>query len=469
MRSQTPPLILALAACIVFTVLIVTGLGIRLLILREATGPNPEFEAAARVTVPENLPPESAEAESLADLTDAELPAMPDDSALEVLPPPAAKKKGRQLPGVLYVGDNLDMFGQLHEALLAMIPGDIIEIRTNRILDVAPVTIPEFADSSTAPVMIRAAAGFYPVLRQTVEQPTIKINNRTIWLKGLHFTGRRKWFFGNNLTIAAQSCSWTKTQVTGGDDKSKLNRVFVDRCIFRSSNLGGHCGGHIGLYRSFFVGDGQSKVWLNNSNQLLEVRHCTFIHNVLVTIVPEPSKGDGIHFSFRDSVFLALACCPRLLIVKIDKFDESITPLVAKSLLKKCVKTFELHNNYLHFHHVNGPEEGWGGVVDYQNGRGISFKANEFPDVQSQLKFTHGSPNVGQMNDLAWSQDPERFQKIDAVVRQLTWQDAILTLSKEPAVDARLRKREVGCIPELLPAIPPEAGEPYELRPADPP
>jgi hypothetical protein len=73
------------------------------------------------------------------------------------------------------------------------------------------------------------------------------------------------------------------------------------------------------------------------------------------------------------------------------------------------------------------------------------------------------------MNDLLWSQDPERFPKIDAVVRQLTWQDAILTFSKDPAVDARLRKREVGCIPELLPAIPPEAGDPYELRPADPP
>lgn len=469
LSSQTPPLILALVACIVFTVLIVTGLGIRLLILRGTTGPNPEFEAAARVTVPETLPPEPAEAESLADLTDAQLPAMPDDSVLKVLPPPAAKKKGRQLPGVLYVGDNLDMFGQLHEALLAMIPGDVIEIRTNRILDVEPVTIPEFADSSTAPVMIRAAAGFYPVLRQTVQQPTIKINNRTIWLKGLHFTGRRKWFFGNNLVIAAQSCSWTMTQVTGGDDETKLNRVFVDRCIFRHSDLGGHCGGHIGLYRSFFVGDGQSKVWLNNSNQLLEVCRCTFIQSGIVTVVPEPSEGDGIRFRIHDSVFNALSCCPRLLIVKVDQVDASLTPTVAKSLMRQSVAQRDARNNFLHVFMPNGDEQGWGAVGDYQTGSSVAFKANEFPDIQAQLQWTHGSPKIGQMNELLWSQDPERFQKIDAVVRQLTWQDAILTFSKEPAVDARLRKREVGCFPELLPAIPPEAGDPYELRPADPP
>ncbi|MEQ9406908.1 MAG: hypothetical protein RIK87_04245, partial [Fuerstiella sp.] len=360
-------------------------------------------------------------------------------------------------PGILYVGDNLNMFGELHDALNAMIPGDIIEIRCNRILAVEPVTLdkpkqkPTFA-VDLPPIMIRAADGFFPVIRAATKGAVIRVSNRVIWLKNLHFTGDVYWFRGSDLTVVAQLCSITGGWLASGDS----HRIYVDRSVLRRGLLNNWLMAEVGIYRSFIVGIGQNIASIPYGPYSVEVRQTTFVRSGIVAVIatsPENATPAtiGPRYSLRDSAFNALVCCPQILGISLNDTNPTVQKDKARILLRQALSELDVQNNVLAFWGANESSEGWASI--HANNQHHGLRAVDFPVIKAQLQPTLVSSRVREYAE----------SRKAGLISAMTRNDAILT-SDNAEVNAALQQRTVGCIPELLPLIPPEASEQYQLQ-----
>ena len=119
------------AACVVFVVLIAGILGVRKIIIRKAGETVALVKRVLGTGGPEAATSLEDQVGDKEQASEEQASLEPDEPGLEVLPPAAAKLPGRKLPRLLFVGRHPQMFQSLAEAVKVVIPGDIIEIRTN--------------------------------------------------------------------------------------------------------------------------------------------------------------------------------------------------------------------------------------------------------------------------------------------------------------------------------------------------
>ncbi len=476
------PILLALLACGVFAFLIVTGLGVRLLIVRhgdsgsgEVGVPLEKFADAPKATLPETTLKNDAprNVPALSEITDQKLPGPVNESGYQVLPPLAAAKKDRSIPGLLYVGDEQGMFEQVHEALQAMVPGDIVEIRTNRILTVEPCVIgkavaAEIEPLDLPPLMIRAAEGYFPVLRVAQAGAVIKVHHRSIWLKNLHFAARdipMNWIEGEGITVLAQSCSFTGGNFVSalGALDGRVSDVFVDRCFVRGCFIAAGLLRNVGIYRSGFTGH-SNVVGFGPGEHLIDIRNSTFLQtNILSVGAAENAAPPRVVYHMDKCIFQQFACCPHLLNLGVPagSFPADAENIVA--VFNQYFPDFRVTNSLLSFHVPDGfGGEGWGQI---QGGASVlAFRSSVFPVINSQLHGLGFSPRASASRDGIWNGQGGKDPAFPAA-GDLDRPDFIFT-SEDAAVQKQLDSRNVGCIPEWLPPVPLQTLDVYPFRPA---
>jgi hypothetical protein len=480
------PIFLALLACGVFIVLIATGMGVRLLILRrgadakmEPAAVQSKFADAPKTQLPDAVLNNNAAqsvAPELSELTTQKLPSPVDASQYEVLPPPAAKRKNRKIPGLLYVGDEEGMFEELHTALEAMVPGDMVEIRTNRILTVEPCLIgkeiaSEIEPVDLPPIMIRAAEGYSPLLRVAQQGPVIRVHHRSIWLKNLHFAARdtnTSWFQGEGLTVMAQSCSVTGGALVSamGNSTGRRTNIYFDLCLVRNSTMvwsSTGAVGDVGIYRTAMAGCGA--VNFGPGQHVLDIQRSTFLTTYILGVTPiENDVSPKIQYSMDRSIFQQFACCPNLIQLGVLSSDFPTTVDRVPATFERFVPNFSVTNSILSFHAPDGgPEshEGWG-HLDFGS-KTWSLRSSVFPMIDRQLLKLGLSPRATAAQEGCWNglggKDPAFPATFD-----LDRPDFIFN-TDDAAVQQQLDARNVGCIPEWLPPVPIQAMELYSARP----
>ncbi len=465
--------------------LIVTALGVRLLIIRH-NGPNDssvapsgsvasKFADAPKAALPEVVMKNDAvskEAPALSELTDQKLPVAIDESHYEVLPPSAAMKKDRKLPGILHVGDEAGMFEDLHPAIQAMVPGDVTEIRTNRILTVEPCLLGKELASEIEPVdlpplMIRAAEGYFPLLRVAQPGPVIRVHHRSIWLKNLHFAARDipiHWIQGEGLSVLAQNCSFTGGNFVNalGTSKGRLTTVLVDQCFFRNASIvpdGGGVG-NVGIYRSAIIACRTST--FGPGDHTIDMQRSTFLTtSILAVSQVENEVPPRILYQMDKCIFQQFACCPNLIQLRVNDANFPANPENTPATFNRFVPGFSVTDSVLSFHAPDGLNEGWGLIE--AGPKVLALRSSIFPMIERQMLSLGLSPRASAARDGCWNglggKDPAFPATFD-----LDRPDLIFT-TDVPAVQQQLDARSVGCVPEWLPPIPVQAMDIYAVRP----
>ncbi len=464
--------------------LIVTALGVRLLIIRH-NGPNDssvapsgavasKFADAPKAALPEVVMKNDAvskKAPALSELTDQELPVAIDESHYAVLPPAAAMKKDRKLPGILHVGDEAGMFEDLHTAIQAMVPGDVTEIRTNRILTVEPCLLGKELASEIEPVdlpplMIRAAEGYFPLLRVAQPGPVIRVHHRSIWLKNLHFAARdvpMVWIEGEGLTVLAQNCSVTGGSFVSatGNGKGRLTTVLVDQCFFRNASIVGGGVANVGIYRSAVIAS-RTSIGFGPGDHTIDMQRSTFLTTYILGVSQvENELPPQIRYQMDKCIFQQFACCPTLIQLMVTDANFPANPESIPETFNRFVPGFSVTDSILSFHAPDGLSEGWGTIGS--GPKVVALRSSVFPMIERQMLSLGFSPRASAARDGCWNglggKDPAFPATFD-----LDRPDLIFT-TDVPAVQQQLDTRSVGCVPEWLPPIPVQAMDIYAVRP----
>jgi hypothetical protein len=175
---------------------------------------------------------------------------------LEILPPKAATRPGRNLPRLLIVGEQVDTFPDLNSALEASIPGDIIEIRTDRPISVRPHAYRRDGGPADRTLTIRAGNGFRPVLRMKGAPGTVifDVTAVELVLEGLNLVTHVQDSRGSTMILVSSDCSVTyrrctltslpptiteciRTYEKTSTKTSRPLRLTFERCFLRGENL----------------------------------------------------------------------------------------------------------------------------------------------------------------------------------------------------------------------------------------
>lgn len=491
-------------ACGVFGFLILTALGVKLIVMREV----PDGSLTAQTPSTENKPNDQVEldpelvalpkaslpadsglssdslptAPPISELTEDKVPVGVDDSKYEVLPPVAAAMKERKLPGILRVGDEKGSFRELHTAIESMVPGDIIEIRTNRILTVEPCLIgkqnpQEIEALDLPPLTIRAAAGYFPLIRVAQVGPLFRVNHRTIILQNLHFAAREKvvtWFEGEGNLLLAEGCSVTGGVLLGvtGTKDSRPSNIWIDRCMIRNAAIGVGWGGalrDLAIFRSAMMGSGQT--FFGPGEHRISIQRSTFLMSYIADVGQGPNDPlPSIRLLMDHCIFQQFACCPRItgVGVKPEYFPQTADQVPAT--FRRLHPVFNVTNSVLSFHAPDGINEGFATIGStgpgLPNNGNWGVRSSHFPMIEQQLLKLGLTPRANAAQDGCWNglggKDPAFPATFD-----LDRADLVFTTDK-PAIQELLNRREVGCIPEWLTPVPTQAMELYEARPLPP-
>jgi hypothetical protein len=148
------------------------------------------------------------------------------------------------------------MFHFLEDAVAVAIPGDTIEIRTNRPMLVGGAEVRVKEKVKDAPLTIRAGRRYEPVLRAGSDRPMVKVTNVDLKLVGLHFavaTHDVSCLDIDNCGVTAERCTvtglldplgksnsiWLGTPARGGAPR----RVLLDHCLLRGRMAALRCAG----------------------------------------------------------------------------------------------------------------------------------------------------------------------------------------------------------------------------------
>ncbi len=301
-------------------------------------------------------PSEAAEADQAALLADPSnsdpRPPVPEETAslessepgLEVLPPPAASTPGRRVPKLLLVGSNKQMFPTLEAAVTVAIPGDIIEIRTNRPL------LPRAADRQAktrektikdVPVTIRAGRLYQPIVRTSGDsRPMLNFKNVDVTIIGVHFTaGAPGTILGaENSNVLFHYCTFTSIPDKGtlsaasfvnSQGAGKPLRLTVSHCFFRQSAIGSFNGPSVAVavHESGFVGGHYALGCDLDKSQSLFIRQSTFQNTYLLYLSNQkPLLKKPFSFTMERSLFAHVACCPMLFELVVGKEFALKTP-----------------------------------------------------------------------------------------------------------------------------------------------
>lgn len=251
------PWLVPTAACAVFAILIAGAVTVRMVIVRRVAPPaDTSSEHPTQPPVASNqASKQSGVVPAATGSSDGTEPAV-----LEVLPPLAAKQPGRKLPKMLLVGEQPNMFPDLNTALEAAIAGDVIEIRTNRPILLRSTLLQQTDRAGRDSLTIRAAAGFEPVIRTTLDAmiTSVGVNLR---IDRLHFvtpsaSGRTGGIFCTDSSIAVTNCSLTDLPGPHPEGRSlvefqqpnpirpdQVAKIAISNCFFRGTHaFPCHCG-----------------------------------------------------------------------------------------------------------------------------------------------------------------------------------------------------------------------------------
>ncbi|MCA9000071.1 MAG: hypothetical protein KDA80_23945, partial [Planctomycetaceae bacterium] len=312
-RKEWPAYLLVLIAAGAFGFLIVVGLGVQIVFKQVIRAPERsemlEIDAGESI---ETQPRDDLRPSPLTDVVDVEFPEIPDDADYEILPPPAAKTKSREIPGMMIVGDEPGMFAELHDAMESVIPGDVIEIRTNRILYLQPCHLGPKYDKETAegpftpfeiPVTIRAGQGFTPLIRNTTTRwnRVVDLVGSTLILDGLqfqasHILGKHPshvhWFAGEGNRMLVQNCLFqlgsvfvtvqnvARDEFPDENDPRRSSTICLDRCFLVAAHA---CTSFasmtdVAIARTGAICTSGKVLQFGRPNNRVVIVHSTFLH-----------------------------------------------------------------------------------------------------------------------------------------------------------------------------------------------
>jgi hypothetical protein len=281
--------IASIGACVVLVVLIAGALQVRKAIVRmQDQWEEEEALALGESGTVTDDPQERPIGQEAAHLRPTDPPAAADatpgsnETGLEVLPPAAARKPGRTLPKLLLVGEGAGMFRSFEDAIRYAIPGDVVEIRSNRPLLAAGAEIRAMELARERPLTIRAGKGWQPVLRVGMsERPLLTAVNVNLRIESVHFAAGLKlddnrgfvFIRSTNGDCILDRCSFTLAPKNSATSLEASHvgahpgtmQVVLSNCLLRGVNAGVYVGGpriHLKLQNTIIATSSHGSVLL---------------------------------------------------------------------------------------------------------------------------------------------------------------------------------------------------------------
>jgi hypothetical protein len=475
-------IVIPLAACVIFAVLIGGTMTVRQIIYQvhqpaeQASASTPVTEGAPAATSPSWTTEQPAIADS--NFSPEKEAARPTQVAAAL----ANHKEGMKLGKMLLVGPGKDMLPTITDALKLANPGDVIEVRTNGPLLELGTELKRETRVENAPITIRNGDGFQPVVRVnwSALQGLVIAKNVDVIVSGLHCVTNRPATFlrAEQGNVVIRDCSFTcpypKTSFRAVYLNNFLSRfngdtnsfhATIEHCFFRDSQfcvMGGprlsvevtDCG-YIGLRAPSLF-----SCSVNEQNRIT-INRCTMINsNVLTIDNPEVSQRQMPPLAYH--------------------IDQSVLGSIVNSTMLITItntQTFRAFNeqdaidkfsNMVHFEGRSSvrqlasfPEDTrfmgvWGFISD-------SYLTDitripTLPTIDQSLKF---GPGIEEMRRL-WT----IARNVDAAMA-LGWTllpDQLETTSTGPLAELRNAGLQVGCNVALLPVPPPATLEPYPAQ-----
>ncbi len=436
------------AACVVFVILIAGMLGVRKIIIRKAGETVALVKRALGTGGPEAATSLEDQRGHEEQVSEEQASLEPDQSGLEVLPPAAAKLAGRKLPRLLFVGRHPQMFQSLAEAVKVVIPGDIIEIRTNALLAEPGVELRWKEKPKDTPLVIRAGRGFQPVLRPRSEVPLLTLVNADLKASGLHFAANCG-LLAENSNVHLERCTLTKAglQARNTRGSGKPLQITMDRCFVRSGSL--RCEGPsvaVKIRESGFVeGHGTITVSLDEDQSI--VIEQTSIVNCYFLQLRMPSKPPAEPLSFRmdRSVVGAVRCCPVLVHLLLPQSYAKSGTTGLHEALRQAFRECKAGDNFAHY---------WGRWAFLESAGATSCDAERiFPELPQDDQTLRFGKRVEQTRSLIWG-EKQQLEAGMAVFATVLPED--LPVTSTGALGKRIREGvRYGCDPAQLPVPPP--------------
>ncbi|HEY4260815.1 MAG TPA: hypothetical protein VGM98_11675 [Schlesneria sp.] len=293
---QHVSIVVPLAACAIFAVLIGGTLTVRRIIYRVEKSADPTSIFPSASGEPLTAAPKS---QTEATIT-AEAPTVAEplpSQALLTAAPAADQKEGVRLSRTLLVGSGNNMLPTICDALNVAEPGDAIEVRTNGPLLELGTQLLRKTRVADAPITVRNGDGFQPIVRLGKQYaPFVKSKNVDLTFAGLHFvnhySGVFSWIEQGN--VAFSNCSFSNRRSLMGSQTVWLTNpagmdsfhAMFDHCFLRNSTFGMQNGTKL----SFVASECAAITWGGNSHfnfrgdteNLVSIGRCTLLNGVVV-------------------------------------------------------------------------------------------------------------------------------------------------------------------------------------------
>jgi hypothetical protein len=472
--------VLPTAACLVLVVALIGAFGLRQIIVVLRRSEVREGPVGANLQSGDQVSGQQLVTDASHDLTQdsAREPTTGEDKSglgenLDILPPGAARRSTRTLPKLILVGEQPSMFSSLEAAMEVAIPGDVIELRTNRPASVSNAAMHLSAAHQRDKLVVRAGPGFEPVLAIASDHvPLISVSNVDLLIQSIHFAanghpGSFIQIVDSDLQV--ESCTFTGPRspewppaimVTNhkpdGDRSALPLRVRLNRCFMRATGGILVCEGNdidISADQSVFafIHDGFA-MGLGNG-QTLRVKRSTILDTYLLHVNPGSNwMTRPFSFHMERSVFAHLACCPVLLIVRPAGVAASDPAMGPREILQKALLDFQASDNFAQFW------EGWAIVEGHTTSYGFLKQRliPTLPTIDDTLRF---GPGVEHVRALIWQVGDQEAARLAA--RAVLPKDFAVRSTGSLAVRMKSGS-SYGCDVSQLPVPPPSTLGPDE-------
>jgi hypothetical protein len=286
-------IVIPLAACVIFAVLIGGMLTVRRIIYQVAK-PAEQVSASPVSEVPTvESPPTSVEYPVVAETP---VPTeQPPPQPTEVGAPLADQKPGMKLSKTLLVGPGQGMLPTICDALNVAEPGDVIEVRTNGPLLEVGTQLLRKTRVADAPIIVRNGDGFQPVVRMGKVALLAKTKNVDLAFSGLHFVMNHSptllWIEQGNVSLS--DCSITRAVRTSeaviliNPNGADFFQATFDRCFLRNVTFGMQAGARLSFIANecgcITLGGRSHFVYRGEAENLVEANRCTFLDGNIVS------------------------------------------------------------------------------------------------------------------------------------------------------------------------------------------
>ena len=369
---------------------------------------------------------------------------------------------------MLLVGEGRDMFKTLESAIQRAIPGDVIEIRTNRPLGVKNASLMRDQHASQVKLKIRAGKGFEPVLRAVaINQPVITCSNADLDIEGIHFTSAFSTMFlvANDGNLTVRRCSFTSLphQGTGcmciavfcaNSTTDNTAEILFDRCVLRRCKAVGLKGKKIEVtirgsgcaYPGMFTLEGAGQ----ENDHVVRLQQSTFLQaRLLQASITDSWPESPLVFEMHQCILAHVgSCCPTIINLHLTAAYEPKSLEGRIAAMRRYVSVFDVADSI-------GEFWGWWAHVEIDGDPADMISSEVFPKFLTgdTIRFGDRIRRIAEIPNTLESQ---------ILIASLVPQD--FAADSDGPLGASLRRGvRIGCDPSQLPIPPDTSVQPYTI------